>query len=223
MFRLFAALWRRRAAVDSAESFSIFRRLTPPPQSEESVDLPADYVVAKFYFSKAFPDTQANRTFVTEMLRCVTRQAPVALLSTSVRLDEHNDFRTQANSGLFVVDSHSVPQRNLELQTESSPVRGGSLEPTAASRIWLLSTECRRFRSSPAGMVSRPIILTWRTVYSIAYFQVGSSRSTVAPRTWWSRPLENGVGSHLMRTLHVSRIRTQCPHQMTPENPITKR
>jgi hypothetical protein len=117
MFRLFAALWRRRAAVDLVESFSVFRRLTPPPQSEPAVDLPTDYVVAKFYFSKAFPDTQANRTFVTETLRCVTRQAPVALLSTSVRLDEHSDFDAHANSGLFVVGSHSVPHRNLELQT----------------------------------------------------------------------------------------------------------
>ena len=118
MFRLFAALWRRRAAVDLVESFSVFRRLTPTARSETPVDLPADYLVAKFYFSKAFPDTQANRSFVTETLRCVARQAPVALLSTSVRLDEHSDFHTHANSGLFVVDSHTVPQRNLEVQTQ---------------------------------------------------------------------------------------------------------
>ena len=78
MFRLFAALWRRRAAVDLWSRFSVFRRLTPTARSETPVDLPADYLVAKFYFSKAFPDTHANRSFVTETLHCVARQAPVA-------------------------------------------------------------------------------------------------------------------------------------------------
>jgi hypothetical protein len=117
MFRLFAALWRRRAAVDLVESFSVFRRFDAPPHAEQVSGLPADYVVAKFYFSKACPDTQANRAFAAETLRCVSRQAPVALLSTSVRLDEHSDFDARANSGLFVIDSHAVPHRNLELQT----------------------------------------------------------------------------------------------------------
>jgi hypothetical protein len=74
-------------------------------------------VAAKFYFSKAFPDTGANRRFVGELLRRVSRQVPVALLSTSVRLDEHVDFQTGGRSGLYVVDPHAVPQKNLEMQT----------------------------------------------------------------------------------------------------------
>jgi len=117
MFRLFVALWRKRAAVELVESFSSFRALTPPPASEPPAGLPPDYVVAKFYFSKAFPDTSANRAFVAEMLRNVSRQAPVALLSTSVRLDEHSDYQTTGSSGLFVVDAHTLPQKNLEAQT----------------------------------------------------------------------------------------------------------
>jgi len=118
MFRLFAELWRRRAAVDLVESFSVFRRLTAPPDGERPAGLPSNYVVAKFYFSKAFPDTQNNRAFVAKTLRCVSGQTPVALLSTSVRLDEHSDFEAPANSGVFVVDSHTAPQKNLELQTQ---------------------------------------------------------------------------------------------------------
>ena len=117
MFRLFAALWRKQAALDLVESFSVFRRLTTLPDTELPPGLPANYVVAKFYFSKAFPDTQNNRAFVAETLRCIGRRAPVALLSTSVQLDEHSDFEARTNSGLFVVDSHAVPQKNLELQT----------------------------------------------------------------------------------------------------------
>jgi hypothetical protein len=38
-------------------------------------------------------------------------------MSTSVRLDEHSDFQTTGHSGLYVVDAHTVPHRNLELQS----------------------------------------------------------------------------------------------------------
>src|SRR5262245_38627106 len=109
MFRLFAGLWRKQAAVDSVESFSVFRRLTALPDTELPAALPANYVVAKFYFSKAFPDTQNNRAFVAETLRRVSRRVPVALLSTSMRLDEHVDFEAQANSGLFCLVCNAVP------------------------------------------------------------------------------------------------------------------
>jgi hypothetical protein len=118
MFRLFAALWRRRATVELVEAFSSFRRLIPPPPGQRPSGLPADYVVAKFYFSKAFPDTSANRAFVADTLRQVSRQAPVALLSTSVRLDEHSDYQASSDSGLHVIDAHVTPQRNLEMQSQ---------------------------------------------------------------------------------------------------------
>jgi hypothetical protein len=116
MFRLFAALWRRRATIDLVESFSAFRVFTPPA-IERPANLPAGYVVAKFYFSKAFPDTSENRTFVTDTLRRISRRVPVVLLSTSLQLDEHLDYQTRAGSGLFVVDAHTAPEKNLEQQT----------------------------------------------------------------------------------------------------------
>ena len=119
MFRLFTSLWRKRATVALVDSFTSFRPLPPldPPAAADLPDLPAEYVAAKFYFSKAFPDTTANRTFITGLLRNVSSQVPVVLLSTSVQLDEHVDFQTPGHSGLSVVDAHTVPQRNLELQS----------------------------------------------------------------------------------------------------------
>jgi hypothetical protein len=118
MFRLFAPLWRRRAGLDLVESFTSFRALPRPGAFEAPAGVPSDYVVAKFYFSKAFPDTGANRTFVGEMLRGLSRHAPVVLMSTSTRLDEHSDFQTAGASGLFVVDAHVQPARNLEYQSQ---------------------------------------------------------------------------------------------------------
>lgn len=118
MFRLFSGLWRRRAGVDLVESFTSFRPLTRPASIERPSGLPADYVVAKFYFSKAFPENSANRAFVADMVRTVSRQVPVVLLSTAVRLDEHQDYHGTSSSGLFVVDTHERPEQNLQRQTE---------------------------------------------------------------------------------------------------------
>ena len=120
MFRLFAGVWRRRTAVDLVESFACFRTLDPVPAApagEVLPRLPDRYVAAKFYFSKVFPDTGANRAFVAEMLHEVSRCTPVVLMSTSVRLDEHSDYQATANANVVVVDAHTAPNRNLELQT----------------------------------------------------------------------------------------------------------
>jgi hypothetical protein len=118
MFRLFVGLWRRRSTIELVESFSRFQPLPQPAAVERPAGLPRDYVVAKFYFSKAFPETPENRAFVSETLRAVSRHVPVALLSTSLRLDEHSDFQSVSGSGVFVVDAHATPQKNLERQTE---------------------------------------------------------------------------------------------------------
>jgi hypothetical protein len=116
MYRLFGGLWRRRAPVDVIEAFTSYQGLTPPaPEPVQGV--PHDYVAAKFYFSKAFPDTSANRLFVMDVLRRISRHVPVVLLSAGLQIDEHCDFQTGGGSGLFVVDSHHVLQQNLTLQT----------------------------------------------------------------------------------------------------------
>jgi hypothetical protein len=118
MFRLFRGLWGKQATVELVESFASYRPLEPPPAADASpAGLPSNYVVAKFYFSQAFPETAENRAFVAEMLRTVSAQVPVVVLSTLVRLDEHHDAQVARGGGLIVVDTHTVPQRNLELQT----------------------------------------------------------------------------------------------------------
>ena len=117
MFRLFVGLWRRRVGIELVQAFSRFQPLTPPTSTERPAGLPGDYVVAKFYFSKAFPETVENKAFISDVLRTVSRQVPVALLSTSVRLDEHSDYQSSSGSGVYVVDAHETPQKNLERQT----------------------------------------------------------------------------------------------------------
>jgi len=117
MFRLFGALWRKRATIDLVDSFTSYRPLGQPLPAAASLGLPEDYVAAKFYFSDAFPATDENRTFVADLLRRVSAQAPVVLLGTSVQIDDHSDFDA-SGSQLRVIDTADDPQSNLSRQTD---------------------------------------------------------------------------------------------------------
>jgi hypothetical protein len=118
MYRLFQALWRRQASVELVQSFTVYKPIDiDDAPLDLDVPLPAGYIAAKFYFSKAFPDSAKNRRAVTELLQAVSRQAPVALLTASTRLDDHVDIDAPAGSGIYVVDSHRVPQNNLTFQS----------------------------------------------------------------------------------------------------------
>jgi hypothetical protein len=119
MFRLFASVWRKRASIELVETFTRHAAMASPPleADERPAGLPDNYVVARFYFSKAFPDAPTNRRLVAELLRTLSAQAPVALVATRVRLDEHSDFQSAAGSNVFVIDPHTAPSRNLDVQT----------------------------------------------------------------------------------------------------------
>lgn len=121
MFRLFTSLWHKRATMDLVDSFTVYRRLEPLKVEQVASGqhgLPDGYVAAKFYFNASFPDTADNRAFVTGLLRRVSRDVPVALMSTAVRLDDHADFQATGASGLHVIETHQNPATNLERQTE---------------------------------------------------------------------------------------------------------
>jgi hypothetical protein len=122
MYRLFQALWRRRASVDLVESFTVHTpiELGDAPAAvgrDDGPSLPDGYLTAKFYFSKAFPDTTGNRRAVAELLRAISQHVPVALLVASTQLDDHADFTNGGGSGVYVVDTHRVPRENLTFQS----------------------------------------------------------------------------------------------------------
>jgi hypothetical protein len=124
MFRLFGALWRKRATSSLVDSFTTYQRLGDPLPADPSLGMPASYVAAKFYFSEAFPQTDENRAFVTELLRKAGETIPVVLLSTGVRIDDHADFASAAMPNVHVLDMCDEPQKNLERQT--AIIRGAS-------------------------------------------------------------------------------------------------
>jgi hypothetical protein len=117
MFRLFGALWRKRATVSLVDAFTTFQRLGDPRPPDPSLGLPEHYIAAKFYFSDAFPATDENRAFAAGLLQRASEQAPVVLLSTGIRIDDHSDFHATGGN-VRVVDTYDVPQKNLERQTD---------------------------------------------------------------------------------------------------------
>jgi hypothetical protein len=115
MYRLFMPFWKDLASMARVEKYAAYERLAAvdDPVLRE---LPADYVAARFYFSECFPDTPANRDFVTSMLDSISRQTPVVLLNTPFAVDDHRDFEPTGGR-MYTIGAHMAPERNLAVQT----------------------------------------------------------------------------------------------------------
>ena len=90
MYRLFMPFWKDLASSARVEARAVYARL-PPGDDPVVSALPAEYVAARFYFSECFPDTPANRAFVTSTIDSISRHAPVVLLNTPFAVDDHRD------------------------------------------------------------------------------------------------------------------------------------
>ena len=71
MYRLFMPFWREVATATRVERYSEYSRIAAVDDPVPS-NLPADYVAARFYFSDCFPDTAANRAFVSSTIDAVS-------------------------------------------------------------------------------------------------------------------------------------------------------
>src|SRR5262249_4205241 len=119
MYNLFTPFWRRKVPYSFLKAHFDPRRFEPPERGPLPVDLPDDYVAAKFYFSASFPDTTANREFIASLLRKVAPRSPVALLSSGLQIDDHRDWLPSLEKSGRIIDlaGRMPPERNLEIQT----------------------------------------------------------------------------------------------------------
>jgi hypothetical protein len=115
MYRLFQPFWREVATAARVEAYSDYARLTSPAPSELA-DLPGEYAAARFYFSDCFPDTPANRAFVTSTIVTISAQMPVVLLNAPFAVDDHRDFAA-AGGRVISIAERMTPENNLGLQT----------------------------------------------------------------------------------------------------------
>lgn len=114
MYRAFHVGWEQ---LDQELLTGHLRHEPLPPQADVPTHgIPAGYVAVKLYGSRVFPPTPRNVEIARSLVRALADRAPVVLLRTSTRLDDHVDLGPAVDG---VVDAAPLidPSRNLEAQT----------------------------------------------------------------------------------------------------------
>lgn len=122
MYRTFASFWRDDDGVALVDRFTAHRRLRQV-QHAATASLPRDYVAVRFYFSDAFPDTATNREFLGSLLRRLARTTSVVVLDPGFRVDDHEDYASDALTEVIPLPAGIPPDENLAIQ---SAVLGGA-------------------------------------------------------------------------------------------------
>ena len=115
LHHLLTPFWRREAGTEWATGFGAYRRYNPPPEPP-GAPLPSRFTAVRFYFSRAFPDTASNRTFVRRTVEALAAQGDVVLIAPRVLVDDHRDAIVPESARVRVV-TDLPPARNLALQT----------------------------------------------------------------------------------------------------------
>lgn len=114
MYRLFQPFWREVATASRVDAYAEYAPLAC--NGAAAMDLPAEYVAARFYFSDCFPDTPANRAFVASTIGAISRHTPVVLLNAPFLVDDHRDVTGDGQRVITIAD-RMTPQDNLAVQT----------------------------------------------------------------------------------------------------------
>lgn len=116
MFNLLYPYWKDQLPLRRLLEYLEPVRLAAVPQVALPPDLPIEYVAARFYFSRCFPDAPSNRALVGDVLRRISQQLPVVLLNTPFSVDDHVDA-TPDVPAIRSIASCLTPENNLALQT----------------------------------------------------------------------------------------------------------
>jgi hypothetical protein len=118
MYRLFHRFWQSRAAVDTIESFAVFKTLPRIDTGDLAGQLPGDYVAVRFYFNDAFPETERNRRFVADLVNVLAETTDVVLLNPGIQLDDRLDVPVTSRSRIHDISHLMSPRTNLEIQSQ---------------------------------------------------------------------------------------------------------
>ena len=118
MYRLFQSYWQSRSPFDAIDRFVPLRPLPPITTAELAGSLPADFVAARFYFNDAFPDTDANRQFASELLTSLAESTDVVLLNSGIRFDDLHDVPIPQRRRIYPITDLLSPRTNLDVQSK---------------------------------------------------------------------------------------------------------
>ena len=116
LFGLFKQFWLGNQSIDHLWQHTRFRRYPPPPPA--ALDLPAEYVAAKFYTGTALPDSDATRRSLRTLVSRVAEQRPVVVLDAGTTVDEHRDYVFDGLPNVQTLRGALSPRVNLGVQTE---------------------------------------------------------------------------------------------------------
>jgi hypothetical protein len=100
------------------EDFASFAPLPSLDTSELASRLPDDYVAVRFYFNDAFPDTEANRGFVADLVTALAETTDVVVLNPPEQLDDHLDLPVARRARVHSAASLMTPRTNLDVQSQ---------------------------------------------------------------------------------------------------------
>ena len=121
MYNLLRAFWARRRPITFVERHTAFKPLPHARLAGRTAaaleGLPDEYVAVKAYFSSCFPDSEANRAWLTDLLGWLSRAGLVVLLSTGLDLDDHPDYSDSRDGNVITLEEHMTATDNLVVQT----------------------------------------------------------------------------------------------------------
>lgn len=117
MYELFGAFWCGWMDVHRLMAMCEHQPITERLDRPKGLPFSGSYAAVKFYFSDCFPDTEANRRFVRQIITRVSRAMPVVLLNTGLQLDDHRDAGPDGPEMVFDASHLMKPANNLTVQT----------------------------------------------------------------------------------------------------------
>ncbi|HTM04121.1 MAG TPA: hypothetical protein VL173_11495 [Vicinamibacterales bacterium] len=117
MYRLFHSFWQSRSPIALVDEFTRWQRLPAINTSDLAGALPDDFVAVRFHFNAAFPDTEANRQFVSELVAALSEHTDVVVLNPPLPLDDHLDVPVTNRHRVHRLDHVMSPRANLDVQT----------------------------------------------------------------------------------------------------------
>ena len=116
MFRLLKQFWLGKRSIDYLWQHTRFERHPPPPPA--TLDLPAEYVAAKFYSGTALPASGATRRALRTLVSRVAEQRTVIVLDTGIAVDKHKDYVFDGLPNVRTLRGVLAPRVNLGVQTQ---------------------------------------------------------------------------------------------------------
>jgi hypothetical protein len=117
LYRLFRNVWQGALPIRDFLERAVHRPWRRPDDNELTGSLPEEFTAVRFYFRDSFPDTDANRALVRDVIERLAARRPTVLLNTGVVVDEHLDAEPESGSRVLRPLAGAAPERNLLVQS----------------------------------------------------------------------------------------------------------